>query len=58
MALIPSAVVEEETRLDKMLAEFRAAQQRRLVKQGMALWNEAEAAYRIAHAEPPPDKAN
>lgn len=45
-----SAVAEGQRRVDNMLAEFRAAQQRRLVKQGVALWNDAEAAYRAVHA--------
>ena len=29
-------------RLEKMLAEFRAAQLRRLVKQGIVLWKQTE----------------
>ena len=41
-------MAERQARREKMLAEFRAAQQRRLVKQGMALWNQTEAAYMAA----------
>lgn len=54
------AVAEKQTRLEKMLAESRAAQQRWLVKQGMALWNQTEAAYLAAQAEtgPPPPRMN
>ena len=35
---------ERQARLDKMIEEFRAAQQRRLVKAGIVLWNRTEAA--------------
>jgi hypothetical protein len=43
-----------------MIEEFRAAQQRRLVKAGIALWNRTEAAQQaIACVEPvPPDKVH
>jgi hypothetical protein len=43
-----------------MIDEFRAARQRRLVKQGIALWNRTEQAYRneAAKGEPPPVKLN
>jgi hypothetical protein len=37
---------ERQTQLETMLAEFRAAQHRRLVKEGVALWTQTEAAYR------------
>ena len=48
----------QQARLDRMLEEFRAARERRLVKQGIALWNRTEQAYRDAAArgEPPPVK--
>jgi len=50
-----------QARLDRMIAEFRAARQRRLVKQHLALW-EREAAQRalasIADTELPPTKIN
>ena len=51
---------EQQARLERMLDEFRAARQRRLVKQGMALWNRTEEAHRNAAArgEPPPEKLN
>jgi hypothetical protein len=35
---------ERQARLDAMIEEFRAAQQRRLVKAELALWNRTEAA--------------
>ena len=45
---------ERQTRLDEMLAEFREAQQRRLVKQGILLWNRIEDAQQpVAWADPP-----
>jgi hypothetical protein len=51
---------EYEARLERMIDEFRAARQRRLVKQGITLWNGTEEAYRKAAAkrEPPPKKLN
>ena len=60
MAFVSRGVAEQEAYLEKMLAEFRVAQQRRLVKQGMALWSQTEAAYLAAHiqARPPPTKTN
>ena len=60
MASQPDPVGEQEppTRLDTMIAEFRAARQRRLEKQGIALWNRTETAFREAAArgESPPWK--
>jgi len=48
---------DRQARIDKMIAEFRAARQRRQVKQGAALWNRTEEALRHAsRAEPPPMK--
>ena len=45
---------ERQVRVDGMIAEFRAARQRRRVKQGIALWNRTEEALRHAsRAEPP-----
>jgi len=35
---------ERQARLDAMIEEFRTAQQRRLVKTGIALWNRTESA--------------
>lgn len=46
---------EREARLNALIEEFRAAQQRRLVKRGIALWNRAEADQQaMAWVEPPP----
>jgi hypothetical protein len=46
---------EREARLNALIEEFRAAQQRRLVKRGIALWNRAEAAQQaMAWVDPPP----
>ena len=47
-----------QARIDALIAEFRAAQQRRQVKAGIALWNRTEAALRdgdggIVPADPP-----
>jgi hypothetical protein len=36
---------ERQARLDAMIEEFRAVQQRRLVKRGIVLWKRAEAAH-------------
>ena len=51
---------ERQARLDAMIDEFRAAQQRRLVKAGKILWNRTEAAQQtMACVEPaPPDKVH
>ena len=43
---------QREARLEVTLAEFRAAQQRRRTKQGIAVWNRTAA--RAALAEKPP----
>jgi hypothetical protein len=53
-------LAEHQARLNRMRDELRAARQRRLVKQGIALWNRTEEAYRkaIAKGEPPPPKPN
>ena len=46
---------EREARLNALIEEFRVAQQRRLVKRGIALWNRAEAAHQaMAYVDPPP----
>jgi hypothetical protein len=45
MAIDRSNTDERVARVDLMLAEFRTAQQRRLVKEGLALWTRTEAAY-------------
>jgi len=53
-------VEAHQARLDAMIAEFRVARQRRLVKQGIALWNRTEVVQRqaAAQAELPPTKRN
>ena len=45
-AVEQNSVEERQARLDAMIAEFRAAQQRRLVKAGQALWRNTERAQR------------
>ena len=49
-----------QARLDAMIEEFRAAQQRRLVKAEMAHWNRTKAAQQaMACVKPaPPDKVH
>ena len=51
---------ERQRRINAMLEEFRAAQQRRLVKRGVSFWNRIEAAHQATMLpEPvPPDKLN
>ena len=58
MAIDRNDTEERQARLDKMIEEFRAVQQRRLVKAGLVLWNRTEAAQQaMACVEPaPPDK--
>jgi hypothetical protein len=53
-------LAEQQAPLDRMRDEFRTARLRRLVKQGIALWNRTEEAYRqaVATGEPPPPKLN
>jgi hypothetical protein len=51
---ITHGVAEQEARLEKRLAEFQAAERRRLVKQGIALWNHLEAAHMAASQTAPP----
>lgn len=60
MAIQRTPLEEQQARLDTMVEEFRLARQRRLEKQGIALWNRTEEAYRNAAAkgEPPPEKIN
>jgi hypothetical protein len=45
---------ERQARLDAMIAEFHAAQQRRLVKVGKALWTRTERAQSTAALFPLP----
>ena len=60
MAIQRTHLEEQQARLDTMLEEFRVARQRRLEKQGIALWNRTEEAFRNAavKGEPPPEKLN
>ena len=55
MAIDRNDTEERQARLDAMIEEFRAAQQRRLVKAEMARWNRIEAAQRaMACLKPAP----
>ena len=46
---------ERQSRIDALIEQFRAAQQRRLVKRAIALWKRAEAAQQaMAWVDPPP----
>ena len=46
---------ERQARIDALIAQFRAAQERRLVKRAIALWKRAEAAQQaMTYVEPPP----
>jgi hypothetical protein len=47
-----------QARLEFMLEEFRAAEQRRLVKQGIALWNRTVAQAALAEKPPVPETLN
>ena len=60
MAIDRNDTEERQARLDAMIEEFRAAQQRRLVKAGIVLSNRTEAARQaMACVEPaPPDKVH
>jgi hypothetical protein len=60
MAIEQNDFEERQARIDAMVAEFRAAQKRRLVKRGIALWERTEADQRnlAAQAAPPPTKVN
>ncbi len=49
---------QRQARLEFLLEEFRAAQQRRRVKQGIALWNRTAAEAALAAQPPPPAKLN
>ena len=42
---------ERQQRVDRMVEEFRAARQRRLVRQGKALWRRTEAEHRAIGVE-------
>ncbi len=56
MTIDRNDVEERETRIQAMIDEFQGARQRRLVKQGIALWNrtEQERQPAVAQASLPP----
>ena len=55
MAIDRNDCDEREARLDALIEEFRAAQQRRLVKRGISLCKRAEAAQQaMTWVDPPP----
>ena len=54
MAIDTNDTAERQARLDTMIAEFRTAQQRRLVKVGKALWRRSERAESAAALYPLP----
>lgn len=56
MAIQQDDIAARPARRETMIAEFRAAQQRRLVKHGKALWDRTEAADKngAIQAEAPP----
>ena len=55
MAIESNDSEDRQARLDAMIEEFRAAQQRRLVKAELALWNRIETAQRaMACVKPAP----
>lgn len=62
MAIERDDIEERQARIDVMVAEFHAARQRRLVKQGMVLWNRTKAHARALAGTPtailPPSKVN
>jgi len=62
MAIKGEDVDALQARLDTMSAELRAARQRRLVKQGIALWERTEATQPelelVDDTELPPTKIN
>ena len=60
MAIDRNDSEERQARLDTMIEEFRAAQQRRLVKAEMVRWKRTEAAQQaMACVTPaPPDKVH
>ena len=57
MAIDRNDIEERQLRLDAMIEEFRAAQQRQLVKRERAQQNRAEATQQaMACVMPPPEK--
>ncbi len=60
MSINKNDMDEREARIDAISASFRTAQQRELVRQGIALWNLTEMAQRTVDllAEPSQTKLN
>jgi len=60
MAIQRDNTDEREARLDTMIAQFRAEEQRALLKRGIALWTRTEAQRRFARydATLPANKIN
>jgi len=56
MAIDRNDIEERQLRLDTMIEEFRAAQQRRLVKRERVQRNRAEATQRAMACVMPPEK--
>jgi len=53
----PRMRIDPAGRRDRMILEFHRVQQRRLVRQGIGLWTQAEAAHRAAQELIPPRNA-
>ncbi len=58
MATDDETTDQRQARLEFMLEEFRAAQQRRRVKEGIALWNRTVAQAVLSEKPPAPGKLN
>ena len=58
MATDDETTDQRQARLEFMVEEFRAAQQRRRVKEGIALWNRTVALAVLAEKPPAPGKLN
>ena len=58
MANDDDATSQRRAHLERMLEEFRAAQKRRLVKKGIALWNRTAAQMALGNEPPSSKKLN
>ncbi len=47
---------ERRGRIERLIAEFRAAKKRRLVKVALKLWRQSDAERRLMSFEAPPDR--
>jgi hypothetical protein len=47
---------ERRARIERLIAEFREAKKRRLVKVALKLWRQSEAEQRLLSFEAPPDR--